>query len=77
MARGKTSKGVMWDNVLNETGGGDAPDVSGGDLYYTYEEAMAMQLKTEDMESTPNSRAGEGILGGPASGETNPANLRG
>jgi hypothetical protein len=71
----KKNGGIMYDNVFNQTGGGEAPDVNGDRLYYTYEECMAMQLKTADMGSTPNSRGSSGIMGGPAKGEPNPADL--
>lgn len=77
MARGK-SNGVMYQNPFNETDGGnpDVPDVNGDKLYYTYDEAMAMQLQGQDLQSTPNTRASEGMMGGPSVGEVNPAGLK-
>ena len=72
----KKNGGVMYPDPMNETNPGDAPDTNGDQLYYTYQEAMAMQLQTQDLESTPNTRASEGMLGGPAAGEPNPVGLK-
>ncbi len=75
MARGD-SKGVMYPNPFNETNPGEMPDVNGDSLYYTYAECQAMQMKEESFQSTPNTRASEGMLGGPSAGETNPVPLK-
>ena len=72
----KGNGGLVFDDVFNETGGGEEPDINGDKLYYTYEEAMAVQLKAGDLQSTPNTRASEGMQGGPASGEENPVPLK-
>lgn len=69
MARGK-SGGLMYPNPLNETTGGDAPDTN--DLYFDLNEVIAVHLQTGDLDSTPNSRGSEDMLGGPAPGEPSP-----
>lgn len=69
MARGKSS-GLMYPNPLNETTGGDGPDTN--DLYFDLNEVIAVHLQTGDMESTPNSRASDDLMGGTAPGEPTP-----
>jgi hypothetical protein len=69
--------GILYPDCYNETGPGEGPDISGGGLYVSYEEVISMQLSTDsaDLESSNNSRSGEGIMGGPAPGEPNPADM--
>jgi len=70
--------GYGYPNSYNETGGGDAntPDVSGKDMYFSYEEVQAMHLsQTGPMDETANSKSGRGVMGGPAPGEPNPAGM--
>ncbi len=65
MARGSNAK--MYPNPLNETNSGEGADTN--DLYFSLQEVLADHLTEGDWTSTPNSRSGEGIMGGVAPGE--------
>lgn len=72
----KKSSSVLSSNPFNEMGPGieGEPTWPPDELYSTYDQCSAMQSSQAgaDMVSTPNSRSGEGIMGGVASGEPNP-----
>ena len=72
MAKGS---GLTNPNVFNEVSNKDPnkPDISGADMYYSYDEVMKVHLQESgEMVSTPNSEASHDVYGGPASGEPNP-----
>jgi hypothetical protein len=72
----KSKGGVIHKNPYNEVDSLDEskPDDSGAGMYVSYEEVIGMQLSQQDasMASTPNTMSGDGLVGGPASGEPNP-----
>jgi len=45
----------------------DTPDGSASEIYVTYSQCTGGE--GESLESTPNSRSGAGVMGGPASGD--------
>lgn len=63
-----------YPDPYNETNSGEEPD---GKLYGSYNEMIANHLQSADMTSTPNSRSGGAMMGGPAPGEPNPAGMGG
>lgn len=69
----------IFKNPLNEVDSKDPnkPDISGAGLYVSYDEVIESQLSQDDASCkyTPNSKSGEGICGGPAPGEPNPAGV--
>lgn len=73
-------KGVMFKDPYNEVASKDeaSPDESGAGNYVSYDEVINMQLSQTDasMADTPNTMSGNGIMGGPASGEPNPAKFK-
>ena len=73
--------GVIHQNVLNEVDNKnpETPDSMGDDLYFGgWSEINKMHLsQTGSMTDTPNSRANADVMGGPAKGEPNPANMGG
>lgn len=75
----KKNGGMIFKNCYNEVANKDpnSPDLSGAGLYASYDEVIGAQLSTVDasLESSPNSQSGEGICGGPAPGEPNPARM--
>jgi hypothetical protein len=67
--------GLIYPNPRNETMGGagpEDPDISGAGLYGDLNEVMAAHLTTMSFDGIPNIEEGQGIMGGPASGEPNP-----
>ncbi len=72
----KKSGGVLSPSPYNEGGdlSSDFPDSGDLEGYTTYAECGKMQLSQEgaSMVDTPNSRSGEGIMGGVAPGEPSP-----
>ena len=79
MAKKKGKGGVLSSNPYNEMGPGIGDEAVWpvDEAYYTYSQAMKMQNSQNggDMADTPNSRSGQGIIGGPAPGEPNPADV--
>lgn len=79
MAKKKGKGGVLSSDPYNEMGPGisDDPQTPMDEYYYTYGQAAKFQSsqKGGDMADTPNSRSGQGIIGGPAPGEPNPADV--
>ena len=77
----KNGTGYGYSNPFNEVGNTDpnSPDVTGMGLYFNgWDEINKMHLtQTGPMDSTPNSRSGGDMLGGPAPGEPNPAGMGG
>ena len=75
----KKNGGVLSPNPYNEGGSlsDDKPDSGDLEGYTTYDECSKMQLSQEgaSLMDTPNSRSGEGIMGGVAPGEPNPFNM--
>lgn len=71
------NSGFIFKNPYNEVANTDpnSPDESGAGNYVSYDEVISAQLSTADasLEDSPNTRSGEGIMGGPAPGEPNPA----
>ena len=69
----KSNGGVLSSNPRNEGGSlsDEKPDSSDLEGYATYAECGKMQLSQSgaDLVDTPNSRSGEGIMGGVAPGE--------
>lgn len=70
-------KGYIFPDPYNETNSGDEPDLSGAGLYVSYGEVIDAHLSqvSADLDSTPNSRSGDQVMGGPAPGEINPAKM--
>lgn len=79
MAKG--SSGTIHTNPFNEVNNTDPnkPDSMGDDLYFQgWDEIMKMHLaETGDLVSSPNSDASHDIMGGPTTGEPNPAGMGG
>jgi hypothetical protein len=77
MARGGTGYG--YPRPYNETDSGELPDVTGPTGIYMggWPEINRMHLAQTGPFSgdTPNSRSGRAMMGGPAPGEPNPANM--
>jgi len=72
----KNNGGLLYTNPYNETMGGSGPedpDISGEGLYGSLNEVMSVHLTTMSFDGVPNIEVGRGIMGGPASGEPNPA----
>lgn len=71
----KKTGGKFYPDPYNETGSGgpESPDCM--KLYFDWDEVFAEHLTSSDMESSPNSESGSGIMGGPAPGEPNPAGM--
>ena len=72
--------GMLQPTPYNETTGGAGPenfDESGGGLYGSWDEVMSAHLSMDqaDLMETPNMQSGKGIVGGPATGEPNPAGM--
>lgn len=71
----KNGKGML-NNPYNEVANHDpnSPDDSGGGLYVSYDEVMAMHGKTlfSGDFSTPNSEAQPGLMGHEAPGDPSP-----
>jgi hypothetical protein len=67
------NKAARYSDAYNETDTGEQPDQM--NLYYDYDEVMGVHLSSADMQSTPNSESGTGIMGSPAPGEPNPAGM--
>lgn len=80
MASDKNKGGMIHKNPYNEVDGLDesSPDISGAGVYVSYDEVISAQLSQQDasMKETPNTMSGDGIMGGPASGELNPAKMK-
>jgi len=57
----------------------DTPDAPDSEIYTSYDQCSKMQLSQDgaSMHDTPNSRSGEGIMGGPAPGEPDPLGMAG
>jgi hypothetical protein len=76
----KGKGGMTIKNPYNEVMTTDEaiPDDSGAGMYVSYDEVISAQLSQTDasFKSTPNTESGEGIMGGPASGEPNPAKMK-
>lgn len=78
MADRKKNGGVLLPNPYNEVATGGASenyDESGAGVYHSYDEVMSMHLSQDgaSLVGSPNVEVGRGIMGGPASGEPNPA----
>lgn len=76
MAKDKKSGGMLQPTPYNESPGDPATgNLSGGGIYHSYDEVLSAHLSQEgaDLVSTPNMDSGAGIMGGPASGEPQPA----
>lgn len=75
----KKSGGVLSPDSYNDSGPGYADDAMwpADEAYTDYEQCMKMQLSQAEasMVSTPNTRSGEGIMGGVAPGEPNPTGM--
>ena len=76
----KKNGGLLQPTPFNETTGGSGPqdyDESGAGIYVSYDEVMSAHLSQggADLEASANMRSGGGIMGGPASGEPNPAGM--
>jgi len=72
----KKNGGMIYTNPYDETMGGagpEEPDISGAGLYGDLNEVMSAHLTTMSLDGVPNIEIGMGIMGGPASGEPNPA----
>jgi hypothetical protein len=69
----KKNSAARYPDAYNETDSGEQPDQM--NLYFDLDEVMAVHLQSADMESTPNSESGAGIMGSPAPGEPNPAGM--
>jgi hypothetical protein len=63
MAKGK----FMSDSAYNQTGKEDSPEQA--NPYHSWDEVLSNHGKTEDFESTVNSKSGEGIMGHGAPGD--------
>lgn len=75
----KKSGGMLQPTPYNESPGDpESPNISGGGIYVTYDEVMSAHLGTEgaSLVSTPNMDSIDGINGGPAPGEPNPAGMK-
>jgi hypothetical protein len=79
MASDKKS-GMIFTNAYNEVDSLDEskPDDSGAGMYASYEEVINAQLSQTQasLKDTSNTISGDGIAGGPASGEPNPAKMK-
>jgi hypothetical protein len=74
--------GLLTTNPYNEAGGTGASEdyeESGAGLYGDLKEVMAVHLSQDgaSLVGSPNIEVGRGIMGGPASGEPNPAGFSG
>lgn len=75
----KKKGGMLEPNPYNESPGAEeSPNISGGGIYVSHDEVMGAHLSTESasLESTPNMDSTDGIVGGPAPGEPNPAKIK-
>ena len=76
----KKKGGMLQPTPYNESPGGpdSPPNISGAGIYVDYDEVMSAHLSSDsaDLGSTPNMESIEGIVGGPAPGEPNPAKIR-
>lgn len=73
MARGKSSA-MTFTNPYSQNANGNAeqPEISGGGLYFSYDEQQSVHLSgVKEWPETPNSKEVP-IMGGPAAGEENP-----
>lgn len=72
--------GMIHTNPYNEVDSLDeaSPDISGAGIYVSYDEVISAQLSQTQasLKETPNTMSGDGIFGGPASGEPNPAKMK-
>ena len=75
----KKKSGMHEPNPYNEApGDADSPNISGGGIYVSYDEVMSAHLSTDgaSLVSTPNMDSTDGITGGPAPCEPNPAKIK-
>ena len=75
----KKSGGMLQPTPYNEAPGDpETGNLSGGGIYVSYDEVISAQLSTQDasLVSTPNMDSIDGIVGGPAPGEPNPAGIK-
>lgn len=78
MARG--DNGYGYPSPYNETDSGELPDTTGAVQIYMggWPEINRYHLlQTGPLDSTPNSRSGGDMMGGPAPGEPNPGKMGG
>jgi hypothetical protein len=76
----KSKGGMIFHNPNNEVANLDelSADESGAGVYVSYDEVIGAQLSQTDasLMSTPNTMSGDGLMGGPASGEPNPNKMK-
>lgn len=71
--------GMLQPTPYNESPGDpETGNLSGAGIYVSYDEVMSAHLSSDDasLVSTPNMDSIEGINGGPAPGEPNPAGMK-
>lgn len=77
MARGGKESGALHPDPYNEVNNHDPNSPDTDQIYedYAHRDRWHLSQESADLVSTPNSRSGHGINGGPTPGEPNPAEM--